>query len=68
VTTRDRLQRGAAVLETLEYCRVKTRQPKLGSTVDKKIIDDELNHLEASTELEDVDNRYGLHSGTTGSA
>lgn len=72
MTTADRLQRAAAVLETLEYCRVKSKNRNLGASLEEKIIARELEQLEISTEMADVDARLeknnGVHPGTTRSA
>lgn len=69
IATASRLERAVAVLETLAYCRVKSKNPHLGALLEAKIIDKELGLLEASTAIADIDAQYGeqngLHPGTT---
>ena len=55
MTLRDRLQRGMAILETLDYCRSVTGKPGLGAAVEKCVVDRELADVALCTEMDSVD-------------
>ena len=55
VTARDRLQRGMAVLETLDYCRQITGDPQLGSPVERCVLDKELMDTAVCTAIDTID-------------
>jgi hypothetical protein len=53
--TAERLMKAVAVLETLEYCRAEAHRPFLGYKLEKKIISKELESIEISTELAELE-------------
>ena len=53
----DRLQRGMAVLETLDYCRQITGTQSLGTAVENAVLDAELSDIAICTEIDLVDER-----------
>jgi hypothetical protein len=57
LTGKQRLERGAAVLETLAYCREVTSDESLGEKIERYLVDRELEDIALCTTIADVDRK-----------
>ena len=64
MTTRDRLIRGAAILDTLSYCREVTGDEELGAKIEHYVTGRELADLAMATQIDEIDQRLAERART----
>ena len=60
MTLKDRLQRGLAILETLDYCRNVTGKASLGASIENCVVDRELMDVAVCTEMDGIDQQVNV--------